>query len=203
MLLRMTKSVRRVSLFTALIASVSVSAAGILRAEPPPPAQQGGATMAVDFLAFGVSGQQVADLKPEEVAIRVGGKARTITSLNFIKTEPGGAAAASAVPPPFAVNTVANGRQLLIVVDNESLKVGTERAVRESLDAVLSQLGANDKVAFSVAPRDTVQLGFNSGVAAVRAAVQKVTGVRPASVTDAENQCRSRDSLQLLRSLMD
>jgi len=198
----MKKSVRRASLVV-LVASISVIAAGVLRAEPP----QGGGIM-VDFLAIGANGQAVPDLQPGDVTIKVGGKQRTIASLEFKKTDSGaggGAAAAAALPPPFATNAGGGeaGRRLMIVIDNESLRTGTERAVRESLDQILSQLGPNDRVAFSVAPRDTVQLGFGAGVAAVRAAVAKFSGIRPANPTDTEIACRSRDSLVMLRTMMD
>jgi hypothetical protein len=130
-----------------------------------------------------VNGQAVADLQPGDVSIKVGGKQRTVASLEFKKADSGGGtAAAAALPPPFAVNSGGGdaGRKLLILIDNESLRTGTERAIRESLDQVLSQFGPNDRVAFSVAPRDSVQLGFGSGVAAVRAAVAKFAGIRPA-----------------------
>ncbi len=155
---------------------------------------QGGG-IAVDFLALSGTGQHVTDLQPADVSIKVGGKQRTVSSLRYTKVDSGGSAPVSALPPPFAVNTAATGRNLLILIDNESLKVGTERSIRESLDQVLSQLGPADRVAFSVAPRDSVQLGFGAGLAAVRAAVAQFAGIKPATVTDAENACRSRDSL--------
>jgi hypothetical protein len=198
----MTKHVRRSSLLTLLLAFISVIAAGVLRAEPPPDVQQGGG-IAVDFLALSGTGQHVTDLQPADVSIKVGGKQRTVSSLHYTKVDSGGSAPASPLPPPFAVNTASTGRNLLILIDNESLKVGTERAIRESLDQVLSQFGPADRVAFSVAPRDSVHLGFGAGVAAVRAALAQFAGVKPATVTDAENACRSRDSLVLLRSLME
>lgn len=200
----MTKFARRASL-SALLASVSVIAAVSLRAEPP---QQGGGVM-VDFIASTANGQPVTDLKPTDVAIRVGGRQRTIASLEFKSNASagGGAAApASALPPPFYENGGSGGgagRRLLIIIDNESLKVGTERAVRESLDQVLGQMGPNDRAAFAVAPKDTMGLGFNAGVPAVRAALAKYAGIRPASVSTTENQCRSRDSLQMIRGMID
>ena len=190
-----------------LLTSISVITAGVLRAEPPRAVQQGGG-LVVDFLAIGVNGQAVPDLKPADVSIKVGGKQRNVASLEFKKTDSGGGAPgapAAALPPPFAVNGGGSesGRSLLILIDNESLRTGTERAIRESLDQVLNQLGPNDRVAFHVAPRDTVQLGFGSGIAAVRAAVAKFAGIRPANPTDAETACRSRDTLVMLRTMMD
>ena len=198
----MTNWVRRSSLLTVFLGFISVIAAGVLRAEPPPDMQQGGG-LTVDFLALSGTGQHVTDLQPADVSIKVGGKQRTVSSLRYTKVDSGGTAPASALAAPFAVNTASTGRNLLILIDNESLKVGTERAIRESLDQVLSQLGPADRVAFSVAPRDSVQLGFGAGLAAVRAAVAQFAGIKPATVTDAENACRSRDSLVLLRTMME
>ena len=61
-------------------------AAGVLRAEPPPGVQQGGGVV-VDFLALGMNGQAVPDLKPADVSIKVGGRQRTVASLEFVKTD--------------------------------------------------------------------------------------------------------------------
>jgi hypothetical protein len=76
------------------------------RAAPP------AGMVAVDFLAIGKDGQPVADLKPEEVQLRVSNRARTIKNLQIVR-----AAAASAAPaapaakpagdppaPPFGTN---------------------------------------------------------------------------------------------------
>ena len=202
----MKKSIRCASL-AILLASISVIAAGVLRAEPPPGVQQGGGVV-VDFLALGMNGQAVPDLKPADVSIKVGGRQRTVASLEFVKTDSPGAgtaAPAAALPAPFAVNSGGSGtgRNLLILIDNESLRTGTERAIRESLDQVLSQFGPNDRVAFSVAPRDTVNLGFGAGLPAVRAAVAKFAGIRPANPGATEEACRTRDTLVLLRNMMD
>src|SRR4249920_3788717 len=100
----MKTSVRPASL-AVLLASISVIAAGVLRAEPPRDMQQGGGIM-VDFLAVGVNGQAVPDLQPGDVTIKVGGKQRTVASLEFKKADSGGGGttAAAALPPPFAVN---------------------------------------------------------------------------------------------------
>ena len=202
----MTKSVRA-SVLTGVLASVSVIGAVVLTADQRTLGPAGGG-IAVDFIAVGANGQPVADLKPADVAIKINGKARTVSALEFMKADAGGggAAAATALPAPFFVNggsSTATGRSIIIVVDNESLRVGTERSIRESLDVIFNGLGPNDHVALSVAPRDTVGLGLGAGLPAVRAAAAKVSGIRPANVSSSDAACRSRDSLLLLRNLME
>jgi hypothetical protein len=203
--LRMTSFARRFTLIGSVIVTVSVIGAGHLAAQRPSGGAQGGpATVSVDFRAIGADGQPVAGLQPSDVSIRIGGKNRTITSLEFKKaaTGGGGAAARPALPAPFAVNEPSAGRQFLIVIDNESLRAGTERNINASLEPLLASLAPGDRVAVSVAPRDTVQLAMTSDIGAVRAALSKITGIRPASVSTSENQCRTFHTLNLLRSLM-
>lgn len=196
----MTKSARCFTLITSVLVTLSVT--GLLALPQQRPAGQAAGSVIVDFVAVGANGQPVADLQPADVSIRISGKQRTITKLDFVKVDTA-SGPASTLPPPFAVNTPSTGRSLLILIDNESLRAGSERTMKESLDSLLKGLGPADRVALSVAPRDSVQLGFGAGLPAVRAALAKITGVRPANVSDSEAACRSRDSLVLLRSLLD
>ena len=46
---------------------------------------QAGDAIRVDFQVIGAEGQPIADLKADEVAIRVGGRARPIKELQFVK----------------------------------------------------------------------------------------------------------------------
>ena len=209
----MTKFVRCTLYSLGFLACVFVIGAVAPEAQPSTSSSQGqkpassAGGVAVDFMALGANGQPVADLQASDVTIRIAGRPRQITSLEFVKAESGGApASVSALPPPYFGNAAGaggTGRSVLILVDIESLRIGTERALRESLESLLNSLSPNDRVALSVAPKDTVRLGFSAGLPAVKAAAAKIAGIRPASVSSAENACRSRDSLDLLRNLID
>lgn len=179
----------------------------------------GPVTVLVDFNATGPDGKPFRDLTPADVTIRVGGRPRTVQSLVFKTAESGPAApaaspaapaAASTVPPPYATNDpkaasaapAGAGRMIQFLVDNESLRAGTEAAIKEHIEKVLASLGAADRVAFSIAPRDTAQVGFGP-VAAARAAVAKLQGQRSVSVSTADSLCRTADTLKFFRAMLE
>lgn len=193
------------------------SGAALLNAQRP----QGGPVgdLIVDFVAVDASGQPVAGLQPADVTIKIAGKARTITALELKRFDAGGAAPAaaaasaaapSAAPPPFVTNAGGGaaaapsaGRTVMIIVDQDSLRAGSERAIVTSLEPFLKTLTAADRVAFHTTPRDTAQAGFNVGLAGVRAALGKLGGQKAANSSSNDNICRSQDTLQQLRSMIE
>ena len=173
---------------------------------------QGGAPaeLTIDFNAVTADGKPVQDLTPADVVVRIGGKPRTITSLT-LKTVGDAAPGAEAAPtvdtasPPFATNEPkppVAGRSVLIVVDTESLRAGTEGGFKAAIEALLKGLGSADRVALSTAPRDTAQVGLGTSMVKVREAVAALRGQRPASVSNADSLCRTKDTLGLLNGLV-
>jgi hypothetical protein len=163
----------------------------------------------------------VTDLQPADVTIRVAGKPRTIQSLT-LKTvaaapappaaaDPAGAApAAGSITPPFVTNEPtaapaagAAGRTFLIIIDVESLRAGTEADMKKALEGLLVGLTPADRVAFSLAPRDTAQVGFGSPLSRVREAVAALRGQRPASVSTADALCRTADTLKFVSGMLE
>lgn len=185
---------------------------------------QGGGTLIIDFTAVTADGKPVADLKPEDLTVKVAGKTRTVSSLTPKKIEPPAAAAATPaataaapgagdVSAPFFTNDAKaagptggggnSGRFFLIVVDTDSLQAGTEAQLKTALGNLLNGLTPADRVAFSIAPRDTAQVGFGMGLQKVKDAVAALRGSRPASVSTAESLCRTSDTLNLVKALID
>jgi len=184
----------------------------------------GGGPMLIDFTAVGADGKPVEGLTPADVTIRVGGKARTITSLELKKVNaaaaaapaagaPAAAAPAGDVTPPFSTNEAsaapaasaaaggAVNRSVLIVIDNESLPPAAEAGFKAAVGTLLEGLAPGDRVGFALAPRDTAQVGFTT-LARVREALGAVRGQRPASVSSADSLCRTSQTLSLLTSLL-
>ena len=167
---------------------------------------QGGEAVRVDFQVVGAEGQPVADLKADEVTIRIGGRPRALKDLRFVRV-PSGAAAASApaLPAPFGTNAGGGGgegRRVAMVIEDETLQPGGERALREAIGAFLDKLGPADHVALAIAPRDTARLDFSAGRDRVREALGRLQG-RAKAATTAESTCRTRDTLAVLRSQLE
>ena len=166
---------------------------------------QAGDAVRVDFQVIGAEGQPIADLKADEVTIRLGGRARAIKELQFVKVPgSGGGAAPAAVPAPFGTNAGGGGegRQVALVVEDETLPPGGERSVRDAIGAFLDKLGPADRVALAIAPRDNAQLDFSAGLDRVREALSRLQGRAKAVATAAEETCRTRDTLAMLRGRM-
>ena len=164
---------------------------------------QTGGDVTVDFMAVAADGRPVADLKPADVSLKVGGKNRTIKSLQLVRFEGTGAGGVSAgLPAPFATNegSGAPSRSIIIVIEDESLRPGAEREVRADVSKFLDGLAPSDRVALATAPRDVARVGFGAGLARVREALGQITGRMPASMSDSDRLCRTRDTLLSLRN---
>ena len=177
---------------------------------PPPattPQFRGGVeVVAVDFMAVAADGQPVADLKADEVTIRVDGRARKIRSLEFIKfSEPGAVGApAATLPPPYGTNLVADaGRDILLVLDNDSFRPGRERPLQEAVDRFLKHLTGRDRVAVIAMPYGGMLADLTTDYGRVREALSKVGGQAPSGETGQDAACRSRRTLQSLAGLLE
>ena len=159
--------------------------------------------LAVDFIVVGANGQPVADLQPGDVSIKIAGKQRTISALEMKRVEASSGGGGGSAPAPFATNAASTGRSLMIIVDNDSLRAGSERKIRENVEGILKDYGGSDRVGFAFLPRDTAQLALGSPIAAVRDVMTKFTASRPATVSTADALCRTRDTLQGLRNLLE
>jgi hypothetical protein len=184
--------------------------------------QGGGGTgtstpLLIDFNALTADGKPVVDLTPADLTVRVGGKARTVSSLELKKVAaadaaapaaPAAAPAAAAITPPFFTNEAkaaagpALGRSFLIVVDTESLAIGTEASLKAAIETLLNSVTSADRVGLATAPNDQFQMGLGTPIARVREGVASIKGQRAPNVTAADALCRTHNTLALLKSMM-
>ena len=179
--------------------------------QPPPPAQTpqfraGVAAVAVDFLAVAADGQPIPDLKPEEVTVRVDGRPRKLRTLEFVKfSEPGALGApAATLPPPYGTNLVTDaGRDILLVLDNDSFRPGREKPLQEAVDRFLKYLTGRDRVAVIAMPYGGTLTDLTTDYVRVREALSKVGGQAPSGESSQDAACRSRRTLQSLAGLLE
>jgi len=194
-----------------LLAGATHPSAQQTQQPPPPPPQTpqfraGVEVVAVDFMAVAADGQPVADLKPEEVTIRVDGRPRKIRTLEFIKfSEPGAVGApAATLAPPFGTNLVTDtGRDILLVLDNDSFRPGREKPLREAVDRFLNHLTGRDRVGVITMPYGGMQTDLTTDYGRVRKALSEVGGQAPSSESGSDAACRSRRTLQALAGLLE
>ena len=171
-------------------------------AAPAQPPKAGG--VKIDFRALGEDGGPVGDLKPEEIALKVNGKARTVQSLNLFRvsaTEPG-AGGGAALPPAYASNAGGvNGRRIHILIDDDSISPGREGQVREAVRLITSEMGSADRIGV-LTPQGQLNMRPAADPTKVRLAVDGLTGRAPTGESESDAQCRTTRVLAALGSML-
>lgn len=190
--------------FVIAVLPVSMGADGEKGAQTYAVGAPGSAPQTVDFVALTADGTPVADLTADQVKLKIDGRDREVTRLEFIRFD----AHANVLPPPFATNSAADaGRDVVIVVDEESMAPGTENPLRQALTGFGAALPARDRIGFFTVPRGSQALAPSTDRAAFRAAVAGIQGRLPAgSRTGVASQnagCHGRDVLVALSSIVN
>ena len=166
-------------------------------------AQKASAAVKIDFRALTEEGQQVTDLKADELSLKVNGKPRQIQSLGIFHTQaddssPGG----SALPPPYSTNAVGrNGRVIHVLVDDDSIAPGRESQVREAIRLLMSEMAPGDQLGV-LTTQGLINFRPSTDLDRVQRAVGTLIGRGGLTETDAEAQCRTTRVLSALGSML-
>ena len=197
---------------SALLATDTVLSPVTLAARGDAQAKPGGVAQ-LEVLVATNDGTPIVDLKPEELTLRIGGRERKVTGVELKKVEAGaaapGAAPASSLTPPFATNADAGaaagaggGRTFFLVFEDESIRPGDERPIRASVEKFLGSLSAADRVGMMTLPKTTVRVDPTTDRGRLKEAMQQFSGRRPNSMSESDRQCRARDTLEGMRSVL-
>jgi len=186
-------------LLTARLAGV---AAPPLQTPAAPPARVDPLT--IEFLAVSQSGTPFVDIKAEDVQIRIDGKQRQVRSLRMLQVgDPSIADASAPLPQPFGSNDSAEiGRNMLIVIEDESIFPGNERSGREALTRFVNALGSRDRVGILTVPHGGLAVGLTRDHGRVLQALTQFVGRGSRSEDAADAACRSRLTLQSLAAVL-
>ena len=167
----------------------------------PIPADAQSSTATVKFRAFGAEGSPTPDLKPGDVALKVDGKPREIVKLEWIDLRPSvdtaakPAATAAAKPtaePPFHTNVAsAKGRDVFIMVDEESIGPGRDGTAKDAVNYLLSALSAGDCAALISTRQGGPSMSLTTDHAAVRKAAASLGGYGIPSESPMDLTCRT------------
>jgi len=203
MLSRMTKAItfRRFVLALGLLALGGLPVLDLAAQAPA-----GGGRQKVAFIALGADGQPLADLKQAQVELKIDGKVRPVQALEVVKMAGASATAAAPkalfdnpVPPPFGENVATPGRNIMITVDEESMRPGADRPLKVALEQFAGTLGATDRVGLATMPRGTVRVDPTTNRTALKDAIARIGGrLPPSGDTDT---CHTRDVLDFVSSL--
>jgi hypothetical protein len=138
---------RRLAVLVALV-GLSVTASTTASLPPVGLAQERGSTLVtVDFRVLARDGSPVIDLKPEEVALKVGGRDREVVALELVNAAGGATSGETALTPPFVTNVPpSGGRLVMLLVDEESIPPGHTEPVKDALNQLVAALSPGDRV---------------------------------------------------------
>ena len=203
----MTNTIRRrASSVVVLALGLALGTVGSARQQPQTPARTvsvGSEVATIDFTALTRAGEPILDLKPEDVTVRIGGKARVLKSLQLV-TPSGGAAQpaeASTEPPPapYATNSVSDaGRAIVLVVDDETMRPNNEPPMRVAVAGFLDTLSDRDQVALVTVPRGRVRTNFTTNHEAIKQEIGQVMGQAEQRESFAQASCRTHFTLGAL-----
>ncbi len=194
----------------ALTALALLGLAGTSRAlgqqTPPRTPERGAEYLELTFAVVTADGTPVADLRADELTVRIGGRARAVRSMHVIPVDgpAAGARNASTLPPPFGTNVSSGAtRTLVLAIDEDSFRPGSEGPLRQAADALIARVGDEDRVAVVTMPFGGVKVPFTTDHVRVRTALSQIVGQAPANQTGSELACRSRRTLEALVSYLE
>jgi hypothetical protein len=150
----------------------------------------------------------IADLKAEEVTIKLDGRTRSVRSLRLVKQadlpqDNPLAARQVALPVPFATNGIAeSGRSFVIVIDDESFRPGRERPIRAAVGAFLGALSPRDRVSLWTTPHGGMKVDLTQNHDRVSTALQLVIGHGPDNESGSDAACRARTGLEAAEHML-
>jgi VWFA-related protein len=156
------------------------------------PAQQptfrtGVDVVTVDVGAIDRNGQPVTDLHAPEFTVKIDGQPRRVVSADLVKYQytPNDGIRR---PPPrkeesfetmYTTNiTAAEGRMIMIAVDQMNIRPGAARPILDAASRFLDHLNPADRVAFVSFPEPGIVVDFTGDRQRVKLAMQKVIGTQ-------------------------
>jgi VWFA-related protein len=170
----------------ATLALTMLAVAGVRVAQQQPTFRTGVEVVAIDVNVVGAQGRPVEELTPEDFTVTVDRKPRKIVSAQYINhgvrlARTGGKAAGGAsvldalsAPPPRQT-----GRNVMIVIDADSLEAGTGLMAIRAARGFLDQLPAVDRVGVATIPRLPSSLSFMTDRAEARKLLDRVITAPP------------------------
>ena len=184
----------------------ALAVAGEASRSSEPQADKEGAPVTVLFRALTSDGHAITDIKPEELTLKIQGRARTVRSLKLIQF--GDAAserkAGSSLPAPYSTNEAVNlSRTILLIVDDESMTAGRERPMKDAVLSIVASASPQDRIGLMTVPRGGTTISPTPDRTKVEAAIETLRGRASLGQTPADSICRTIVTLESLRGLFE
>jgi VWFA-related protein len=204
----MTRGTAALALCAIVMAAAPVARARQQTAPPPVQFETRADLILIDATVVDERGAPVPDLTPADFVVSVDDQPRPIASVQFVKLDPP-AAAPPRAPKASHYSTnegEADGRRIMIVVDENSIAPGGARAVLASVERLLKDLSPSDRVGYIRVPQFENAVDFTTDRGRVLDALKTTTGkarrLGMNRVTLAESAAyERRDAVQWQRAL--
>lgn len=165
-------------------------------------AQRGNTPVTVDFRAVAEDGQPILDLKTADVTLKVDGKSRDVRTLKLVETTR--AAMPSRAAAPFATNVAReSGRDLILLVDDDSISPGREPIIRDAAWQLMAMLRTGDRVALLGVRSGGLNIALTSDAGKVRAGLATMMGQARTGESRDDVMCRTHVALQRIKSVFN
>jgi len=166
-----------------------------------------------EFRVLGPDNQPLVDITAAEVTLKINGRLREIRLLQLYRSDPAPAGAAGAaravvhapqLAEPFGSNYVSGpGREVLIVVDDDSFGSGREQTLKPALGNLLATLNANDRAGLLSIPTGAINIAPTRQHDVVEAAIAAIVGRQGKADTASERYCRALITLSSLQGVLE
>jgi VWFA-related protein len=172
--------------------------------QPPPQTFRSSVDLVpVDVNVIGRDGRPIADLTERDFSLKVDGKARRITSAQFIGVTRGVERPAKE-PDNFSSNPPSTGaRLIMLVVDQGNIGAARGKYAIDAASRFIGRLTPDDRVGLVTIPGAGPQIDFTANRALVQTALKSVVGTSD----DGEHQNNQiglqRGNRQVIQEIMD
>lgn len=195
---------------------LTVASLGLLALVPVHPAaqqfvlssQDRARLIAVDFAVVGADSQPVADLRADEVTLKIDGRARPIRSLEYVSLASAPAGDSGAGPDtrlaPYGTNATSDGgRSVILILDQYTVRPGRDAGVKEQVNQFLRLLGPRDRVALMTMPYGGLTVDLTTEHHRISQALTRIGGQAPPNEGAEDASCRTSATLAALRGTLD
>ncbi|MDA1307014.1 MAG: hypothetical protein O2917_07115 [Acidobacteria bacterium] len=185
----------RISVCLAIVCAAAVVA--------PQAQERSGRLLQVDFLALDADGALLRDLTPADVDLRIDGRRRDVKALRRIAAAPAAAVMEFGLDVPYGTSLdSASGRTILLIVDQNSFRVGQEPPIRSAVTGFLKALGPEDFVTVVGTPYGGVPVRSTNDHPRVQQAIDLLIGQRASDESGSDMACRTRLVLESVEALL-
>jgi len=161
----------------AVTAALCIAFASAVQSQDAPRFRTGVDLLPIDVTVVDGQGRPVLDLATGDFSVFVDGTPRKVVSAEWIPLTGLRQVPAETAPEGYTSNAqAANGRLIVLAIDQPNIRVGGVRAIVAALDQFIDRLSASDRLTLVAFGRGTPAVPFTADRERVKQAIARITG---------------------------